>query len=255
MKFESVTSFIRSIAHREQKEVGASVSSHGTTTEIVYPAPLSWPWPRQFEYTREFFCVGSGASCLHEVGRATASKEEHVVNMFSPDPAREARHFVDAGYAEAWGSTLLGRALSTVWSRPLARGASIHEVANAGDMEDYASLPGISNPGTSRDPFIHNFYATVDSEVVAKGQLIALPQSVAYISDMFTRPSHRGMGLCNFIMLALENKARELGATHTCLAPGQEVASFGLYAKYGYESVGSRSVLVCRDARDTAHDT
>lgn len=247
MQYKSVASFIHSLAHREQCEVHAHVLKHGATTEITYAAPLTWPWPRRFDYASEFFCIGSGASSLLEVSQAPASKGEHVVNFFAQDLQREAQHFTGAGYIQAWTSTLLGRSLSTEWRHPLTENTRVHEVANAGDMERYASLPGISNPGTSRDPFIHNFFAMVGTEVVAKGQLVVLPESVAYISDMFTATAHRRSGLCNLIMLALERKARSLGATHACLAPGHEVASFGLYAKYGYEPVGSRSVLIRRE--------
>jgi GNAT superfamily N-acetyltransferase len=243
----AVTSFIRSLAHRERSELDASVSVHGNTTRIVYPAPLAWPWPRRFDYTSEFFCAGPGAASLQEVSEATGGKGEHVVNLFSSDPSVDARAFLDAGYAEAWVSTLLGRALNTPWQRPLPHEAHVHEVASTEDMERHASLAGISNPGMRQDPFIHNLFASIDNEVVAKGQLVHLPGHAAYVSDMFTKPSHRGRGLCHLVMDALEDKARRLGATHTCLAPGQEVAGFGLYAKYGYGLVASRSLLVRRD--------
>jgi len=252
MEYESVKSFIRSLAHREHCEVSASVMAHGSTTEIKYPVPNPWPWPRQFEYTSEFFCAGSASSALIEVNTAPGATGEHVVNYFSPDLVHETQHFVEAGYAEAWVSALLGRSLSTNWSRPTVADAHIHEVADAKGMERYASLLGISNPGTARDPFIHNFFATVGSEVVAKGQLILREGTVAYVSDMFTEPAYRKSGLCNLIMGALENKARTLGATHACLAPGLEVASFGLYQKYGYEPVASRSVLIPRAVRGAA---
>lgn len=61
---------------------------------------------------------------------------------------------------------------------------------------------------------------------------------------MFTIPEHRRKGLCSAIMSAIESKALLLGATHACLAPGHEVASFDLYEKYGYTTVGIRSVLI-----------
>ncbi len=252
MAYESVKSFIRSLAHREQCEVSASVMAHGSTTEIKYPLPIAWPWPRQFDYTSEFFCVGSATGALIEVNTASGAIGDHVVNYFSPDLLNETQRFVEAGYVEAWVSSLLGRSLGTVWSRPATTDAYIHEVVDASGMERYTSLLGISNPGTARDPFIHNFFATVGSDVVAKGQLVYPGGTVAYVSDMFTEPAHRKSGLCNLIMGALEHKARTLGATHACLAPGLEVASFGLYQKYGYEPVASRSVLIPRSVRGAA---
>lgn len=117
-------------------------------------------------------------------------------------------------------------------------------------MGRYSSIQGISNQGAARDPAIHNFFATDGSQVIAKGQLILLPGSMAYISDMFCVPTHRRKGLCHAIMRALEDKARLLGATHACLAPGYEVMAYYLYAKYGYEQVASRAVLISFGERD-----
>ncbi len=79
--------------------------------------------------------------------------------------------------------------------------------------------------------------------------MILLPGTTAYISDMFCLPEHRRKGICNAIMRALEDKARVLGATHVCLAPGYEVLSYNLYAKYGYEHVAARSVLISPQKR------
>jgi hypothetical protein len=244
MEPEAVSTFIRLLAHREHKEVAARVRAHGSTTEICYGAPMDWPWPRQFTYKNEYFCVGSGLRCVGEVSRASVGEAEHVVNFFSADLELETRHFIDAGYVQAWVSLLLGRSLRHGWNRPLAQNTEVHEVGSAKDMERYASLPGISNPGTARDPSIHNFFATIEGEVVAKGQVLLQSGSVAYVSDMFSRPDHRRKGLCNTIMSALEAKARSLGATHVCLAPGYEVASYGLYEKYGYQVAGYRAVLI-----------
>ncbi|MFT3718457.1 MAG: GNAT family N-acetyltransferase [Pseudorhodoferax sp.] len=87
----------------------------------------------------------------------------------------------------------------------------------------------------------------VGAEVAAKGQLVHLAGSVAYISDIFTAPAHRRQGLCHRIVLALERKARALGATHACRAPGQEAASFGLYGKPDYAPVAERALLIRRE--------
>lgn len=249
MPLEAIDSFIRSLAHRERCEAGAAVLSHGATTQIRYAMPLAWPWPRAFAYRSEFFCAGPGAQSLQEVAQAPESQNEHVVNFFSADLAREAQHFIDAGYVQAWTSELLARPLGAAWHRPLADDARVHEVACTQDMARHASLAGISNPGTSRDPCIHNVFATRGDEVVAKGQLVLLPGLQAYISDMFTASAYRRSGLCHRIMRTLEDKARALGAAQACLAPGHEAASFGLYARYGYAPVATRAVLIRREAR------
>lgn len=243
---EAVAAFIRALAHRERCEAGASVLQHGAgTTEVCYPTPLAWPWPVQFGYVSEFFCTAPGAQSLREVAGAPGSGSAHVVNLFAAQPPSEAQHFIEQGYLLAWTSTLLARPLATAWSRPATPGAQVHGVADALGMAQFAQLPGISNPGTARDPLVHNVFATLGDEVVAKGQLVLLPGSaVAYVSDMFTHPAHRRRGLCHLVMQALEAKARALGATQACLAPGQEVAAFGLYGKYGYTQAGVRAVLV-----------
>jgi GNAT superfamily N-acetyltransferase len=244
MEYNAVHGFIRSLAHRERVEVGATVREVGMTTEIRYASALDWPWPRKFAYTREFFSQGPPSESLEAIRAATAKAEEHVVNFFSPELDSEAAKFVETGYVQAWVSKLLGRNLSQQWARPLVTGVAVFEVASPEDMERYASLPGISNPGTARDSSIHNFFAVSGGEVIAKGQLVYLSGAVGYVSDMFTKPEHRRKGLCTVIMSALESKALRLGATHACLAPGYEVASFGLYEKYGYTTVGVRSVLI-----------
>ncbi len=243
----AVAAFIRALTYREQCEAGAAVLQHGAaTTEIRYRTPLAWPWPVQFDYVSEFFCTAPGAQSLREVVGAPASAGAHVVNLFAAQPTPEAQHFIEQGYLHAWTSTLLARPLATAWSRPATPGVQVHGVADAPGMARFAQLPGISNPGTERDPFIHNVFATLGSDqVVAKGQLVLPPGSVvAYVSDMFTHPEHRRTGLCHLVMHALEAKARALGATHACLAPGLEVAAFGLYGKYGYTQAGVRAVLV-----------
>ncbi|WP_436146434.1 GNAT family N-acetyltransferase [Acidovorax sp. LjRoot194] len=71
----------------------------------------------------------------------------------------------------------------------------------------------------------------------------------ALISDVFCVPEHRRRALCHAIMRALEDKARALGTRQACLAPGPEVMSYGLYAKYAYGQVASRSVLVSAQQR------
>lgn len=144
------------------------------------------------------------------------------------------------------------RSLSVKTNRAVPADASIHQVVSAQDMERYASLPGISNLGLVRDAFIHNFFAAIGSMVVAKGQLVLLPGRMAYISDMFTEPTFRRSGLCNLVMNAMEGAAQLHGAAEVCLAPGYEVASFGLFAKYGYESVATRSVLIPRETASAA---
>lgn len=243
---DAVAAFIRALAHRERCEAGAAVLQHGAaTTEVCYPTPLAWPWPVQFDYVSEFFCTAPGERSLREVASAPASAGAHVVNLFAAQPTSEAQQFIERGYRQAWTSTLLARPLATAWSRPATPGVQVHGVADALGMARFAQLPGISNPGTARDPFIHNVFATLGDEVVAKGQLVLPPGSVvAYVSDMFTHPEHRRTGLCHLVMHALEAKARSLGATHSCLAPGLEVAAFGLYGKYGYTQAGVRAVLV-----------
>ncbi len=244
MKHKVVHAFIQSLAHRERVEVEATANSAGKTTEIRYLSALEWPWPRQFAYTREFFSQGSASECLAAIRGRMGSAQEHVVNLFSDQLDSEIPHFEAAGYVEAWRSRLLGRDLGCGWPRPGVAETEIQEVASSADMVRYASLVGISNPGLARDAAIHNFFAASGSEVLAKGQLVYHSNSVAYISDMFTKPEHRRTGLCASILAAIENKARSLGATHTCLAPGQEVESFGLYEKYGYTVAGIRSILI-----------
>lgn len=52
---------------------------------------------------------------------------------------------------------------------------------------------------------------------------------------------------CTAVLSRLEGKARSLGAKQVCLAPGLEVATFGLYEKYGCTVMGSRAVLILND--------
>lgn len=254
MEHALVRAFIQSLAHRERVEAGAAAWSAGESTEIRYASTLEWPWPRQFVYTREFFSQGSPGECLDTIHSRIGDGEEHVVNFFSDQLDSETPHFEIEGYVEAWRSRILGRDLSHRWRKPGAVAAQVHEVASSADMARYASLPGISNPGVARDASIHNFFASRGGEVLAKGQLVYHSGAVAYVSDMFTKPEHRNKGLCTSILAAIENKARLLGATQTCLAPGQEVASFGLYEKYGYTVAGTRSVLIPKgEHAESAH--
>lgn len=250
MNEQAVGSFIRALAHRERCEVGARVRTCGAATGIAYAQALSWPWPRPFDYGREFFCIQADVPALQGPRKRLACAGEHVLNLFARDLPRAVVPWLEAGYLQAWVSPLLGRALNAPWRQariPPAPAATVHAVHSDEDMARYASLSGISNPGTARDSRIHNFFACADGQVVAKGQVVLLPGCAAYISDLFTRPSHRRQGLCHQLMHALEARAKEGGATHACLAPGREVQAWGLYAGYGYAQVAARSVLVRRD--------
>lgn len=252
---EAATAFIRALAHRERHEAGAQVLPYGTSTRVRYPRPLAWPWPVQFDYVDEFFCTAPGGQSVREVAEgAEGAAGAHVVNLFAAQPECEAQPFTAQGYLHAWTSALLARPLTQGWGRPEAleqptvQGVRIHEAADAQGRARCARLPGISHPGAAIDRFIHHFYATLGDgerdggeEVVARGQVVVCAGSrVAYLSDLFTHPAHRRK-----VMHALEAKAMALGATHACLAPGQEVAAFDLYGrKYGYGLAARRAVLV-----------
>lgn len=217
----------------------------------------------QFDYVDEFFCTAPGGQSVREVAEGAEGDEgaavAHVVNLFAAQPECEAQPFIAQGYLHAWTSALLARPLAQGWGRPEAleqptvQGVSIHEATDAQGRARCARLPGISHPGAAIDRFIHHFYATLgdgerdgSEEVVARGQVVVCADSrVAYLSDLFTHPVHRRKGLCDRVMHALEAKAVALGATHACLAPGQEVAAFDLYGrKYGYGLAARRAVLV-----------
>ena len=140
MEHSTIRGFIRSLAHRERAEVGATVRDSGTTTEIRYVSALAWPWPRQFAYTREFFSQGSASESLEALRNAIATTEEHVVNFFSSELDSETAKFIEAGYVQAWVSRLLGRNLSQRWDRPRTAGVVVREVTSMEDMVRYASL-------------------------------------------------------------------------------------------------------------------
>ncbi len=169
MQHQAVQYFIRSLAHRETVETAASVLSHGGTTSITYAEPLAWPWPQQFNYSTEFFCVGYGAVSVREVQEMAGSDGNHVVNLFAVDPEPESAPFLEVGYTKAWVSPLLGRALTAEWTRPTPEGVGIHEVKDAKDMDSYSSIEGISNLGAARDAAIHNFLLLAAPALLPRG--------------------------------------------------------------------------------------
>lgn len=240
MNAEDARAFARSLAHRESAEEAAQALVSDDLVRLDYHADLDWPWPRPFRYRLEYVAVAPASAVLEVIDPGC----ELVVSLFAPDLEAQEAILQQAGLTRAWLSPIMGRDLSQAWSRSPPAPVEIREVVSGDDRRRFNSLPGISNASESIDDHIHYFYIERDGQVVAKAQLICLGDGSAYISDLFTEAAHRGQGLATAMMLALEEKARALGAQRAILAPGLEQIQINLYERYGYAYTAIRSVLI-----------
>lgn len=245
MNTEDVCAFIDALSHKEVAEIGATLDRLGDEAILLtYPQPQEWPWPRQFAYRRECFCVapagiGESLNVLAELSG------EHVVNLFDPCVEEVVAQTLPRHHVLSWFSSLLARDLNEASASFQVLSQDVQEVRSPSDQLRFDSLRGISHLNPRQDRSIHNFYVRAgDGSVASKGQLIYLSGDRAYISDMFTAPELRRQGYCTAIVRALERKAWELGARRIILAPGLEAARIGLYERYGYTPSATRAVLI-----------
>jgi GNAT superfamily N-acetyltransferase len=80
----------------------------------------------------------------------------------------------------------------------------------------------------------------LDDEPVAMGGLRWRPgaQGEVELKRMYVTPPARGRGLSRLVLAALEDRARDLGATRVVLETGQrQPEAIGLYTSSGYERI------------------
>ena len=248
MNEEDARAFIKALTYREVVEGAAVASSSGNVIELCYNSELQWPWPREFQYRREYLAVAEAS----EVASRINLEHEIVVNLFHQDLASQETILHELGLTRAWINPIMGRDLAQPWLRPFALSVRAREVTSIIDRSRFNSIPGISNQSDVIDDRIHYFFFENDVQVIAKGQLIYLGEGTAYISDLFTDQAFRRQGWCSAMMAVLEEKARSLGATRAVLAPGLEQIELQLYERYGYSRTAERAVLIPTGEQDGA---
>ena len=248
MNHRDVKAFISSIAFKEQIESGSKILNTGKTTVIRARNPMLWEWSRQFSYEWEFFTYEEDASLIFEaVNRyIMSSGQEHVLDVFNPDPESIVPELESQGYQCAWISPVMGRNLSEKWPTDLQAHHNVTYVSTIDEQRMVASLRGISNDFDEMHPRIQNFFISNADQVIAKGQLISQDSDIGYVSDMFTAESERRRGCCHAIMEAIECYARGLEESRCILAPGLMTIEMALYEKYGYKTSARRAVMIPR---------
>jgi GNAT superfamily N-acetyltransferase len=204
------------------------------------------PWPREFAYRLEFLAHASTTSSVLAGIRdmLTDAHREHVLNLFSRPESVLLHRLQQQGYILAWSNVLLGRKLSAgdaefepgVDLRPTVAADVPH--INALDPDETTS------PLALQDPYLLDFVALDDSRIVAKAQVVTVAGHSAYVSDMFTAPSHRGRGHGSRLLHQLHATARSQGACEILLIPSRMTRQNGFYEPFGYRELSPLHVLI-----------
>ena len=84
------------------------------------------------------------------------------------------------------------------------------------------------------DPHLHDFVAELGGTIVAKAQMVTICDTIAYTSDMYTRPESRRKGLGSALLAHLHVRAMALGKHEMILVPSLMTRQVGFYEQHGY---------------------
>lgn len=125
------------------------------------------------------------------------------------------------------------------WNHPDA--VALREAQSVEIGELYAAEPSVTHRAGSEiiesDSVVETFVAYDDSKPVGHIALRLLDGEFE-IKRMYVLRSHRGSGVANDLLAAIENAGRGRGATRLVLHTGnQQHASIRFYARHGYLSI------------------
>ncbi|MGG4130962.1 GNAT family N-acetyltransferase [Paenibacillus illinoisensis] len=84
-------------------------------------------------------------------------------------------------------------------------------------------------------PDVHHVLLSTDGKAVATGRLIYYSKDTAKMQRIAVLQSHRSFGYGRVLLLAMEERARELGLTYSVLDAQCQAQKF--YEKLGYEVI------------------
>ncbi|MET3940839.1 putative GNAT family N-acyltransferase [Paenibacillus sp. PvP094] len=84
-------------------------------------------------------------------------------------------------------------------------------------------------------PDVHHVLLSTDGKTVATGRLIYYSKDTAKMQRIAVLQSHRSFGYGRVLLLAMEERARELGLTYSVLDAQCQAQKF--YEKLGYEVI------------------
>lgn len=84
-------------------------------------------------------------------------------------------------------------------------------------------------------PDVHHVLLSTDGQAVATGRLIYYSKDTAKMQRIAVLQSHRSFGYGRVLLLAMEERARELGLTYSLLDAQCQAQKF--YEKLGYEVI------------------
>ncbi|MCG7383434.1 GNAT family N-acetyltransferase [Paenibacillus sp. ACRRY] len=84
-------------------------------------------------------------------------------------------------------------------------------------------------------PDVHHVLLNTDGQAVATGRLIYYSKDTAKMQRIAVLQSHRSFGYGRVLLLAMEERARELGLTYSVLDAQCQAQKF--YEKLGYEVI------------------
>ena len=92
-----------------------------------------------------------------------------------------------------------------------------------------------------------NFGAYDDGRLVGYARLVTDEATFAWLCDVYVAPDHRGRGVGNALMDAVDERLRGLGVRRAMLATADAHA---LYARYGFEPVADAERWMIRSYED-----
>lgn len=233
-----IHAFLQSVGQKFSIESGALQHVEETFTAISYPQDLVHPWPREFAYRVEFFTQHTDAEVVVPAIQQVLGSEsrEHVLSVFANEGADSEAAYGQFGYRLAWTNVLMKKKLSPTATAPPSM-AGIRPISTARDVEAINALgpENLSSAHAIDDPTLHDFVAEIDGTLVAKAQMVTASAPIAYVSDMYTRPENRRMGLGTALLAHLHVGAAALGMEEMILVPSLMARRIGFYEKHGYQ--------------------
>lgn len=242
-----IKAFLQAIGHKFSVESGATQYVGEAFTAMSYPHDLVHPWPREFAYRVEFFTQHTDAAAVVPAIQQVLDSEsqEHVLNVFADGKAEIEAAYSQFGYRLAWTNILMRKALSPTTPAPPSM-AGIRPVSSTRDVQEINALEPETQSSAHAidDPALHDFVTEIDGRLVAKAQMVTTGDPVAYVSDMYTRPESRRMGLGSALLAHLHVRAAELGMTEMILIPSLMTRQIGFYEKHGYQGAVPMHVFI-----------
>lgn len=246
---QRINAYLEAISYKVQLETNAKIIKLPHITGIQYPYKSKQVWPRNFEYSLEFYVYDvSPLEAKEQIENyLKVQPQEYILNVFSSNLPVLLTAYRNLGYQHAWSNVLMEYKLSTGKKhRPFPESVEVLEMK---DIEDVSAVNALepdfpTSALALRGEHIHNFMAKFDGKLCAKSQSISVNKKFNYIADMYTHPNYRRKRVSASLLHTMHKTARTVNAEYSLLLPSRMTRDIELYQRYGYHEVQPIGVVV-----------